>query len=225
MPFVVGLTGGIACGKSTVSSRLRDRVPIIDLDELARRVLLSGRPAYRKVVARFGSDVLLPDETIDREKLGAIVFADRQARRALNGATHWSILWELLSDLARHAAAGAPLVVLDAPLLFESKLDLLCGTTVVVHTSRETQLARLQRRDGHAPDEAERRIAAQMPLHLKMARAEHLVDNDGDLSATNARIETLATALEHRQAAWTWADSCRAALLRGVLALVWALGG
>ena len=215
--LIVGLTGGIACGKSTVSSRLRSRhaLPIVDLDELARSVVdRLAVVAHRRIVKRFGDAILFADGTIDREALGALIFADRESRRALNKATHLPILWELLCDLDAAQSAGASMVILDAPLLFESGLHLLCGTTVVVRASDRTQRERLQSRDGRTAEDAEQRIASQMPVAAKAARAQHVIDNEASLEATHQQVDALVVNLA----------GLSGGILRGLLLHVLLLG-
>ena len=223
--LIVGVTGGIACGKSAVSARLGVRgLPIVDLDELARRVVRPGREAHRRIVARFGESILLADRSLDREALGALIFSDDEARREVNRATHTPILWELLQDIAAAHAAGARILVMDAPLLFESSLHLLCATTVVVHASAATQLERLQARDNRSHDDAQQRISAQMPLHLKVGRADHLIENDAAIEATHRRVDELALQLSALAAAWSIRAMVRAVLLHAVLAAVRLFG-
>ena len=223
--LIVGLTGGISCGKSTVSNILKlNGAAVVDLDEIARRVVQPGRPAFKKIVAAFSEEILLPDGTINREMLGAKIFADRALRRQLNSFTHLPIMAELLLDVAKARAAGASIVVLDAPLLFETSLHMICACTVVVHVKELTQLSRLCARDGLSKAEAEQRIASQMPLASKAARADYLIDNDGAREATSAEIETVLARLDTRAGQWTLMDLVRAALLSPVLhfvALLW----
>lgn len=212
--MLVGLTGGIACGKSAVSKRLQlhETFLVVDLDEIARRVVLPGQAAYEKIVRHFGDEVVLPDGMLDREAIGTRIFSDHTARRALNSATHMPILWELLRDVAA-AQSSSRVIILDAPLLFESSLHLLCDTTVVVHVAAEAQLQRLQTRDSRSRDEAEQRVSAQMPLAAKVSRAQHLVDNNGLPEATNRLVDELATRFEASATAWSVRRCCRHALL------------
>lgn len=223
--LIVGLTGSIACGKSTVTTRLRQKhgLTVIDLDDLARRVVEPGRQAYAKIVEAFGKKILTPNGQIDRDKLGALVFSDRSLRKKLNSITHWPILWALLKNVAAARATGVRIVVLDAPLLFETKLNMMCGATVVVHIEEATQLSRLQARDNSSKEEAERRVAAQMPLQAKMARATHLIDNNGRQRETYERVATIVTQLGARAEAWSLWDLLRSLWLSPLLALVAAI--
>jgi dephospho-CoA kinase len=175
---VVGLTGGISTGKSTFAAALRARgVPVVDADALARAVVAPGAPALAEIVRVFGGGVLDAGGALDRKKLGAIVFGDPDARRRLEAITHPAIRAEMLAETARLAAAGHDLVFYDAPLLFEVGLDAVLDSVVVVWAPRDVQRARMVRRDGVAPAEADARLAAQLPIDEKAARADFVVDN------------------------------------------------
>jgi dephospho-CoA kinase len=177
---VVGLTGGIATGKSTFAAALRARgVPVVDADALAREVVAPGSRALAELVRTFGADVLGPDGALDRKKLGARVFADPEARRRLEAITHPAIRDAMLSETARLDAAGHDLAFYDAPLVYEVGLDAVLDSVVVVYAPREAQRARLEARDGASPAEAEARLAAQWPIEEKAARADFVVDNTG----------------------------------------------
>jgi dephospho-CoA kinase len=187
---VVGLTGGIACGKSSVSSVAASLgVRVIDMDEIARRVVAPGLPAHRALVSAFGLKALRADGSLDRAAVGAMAFADRSKRKALNSATHMPILIQLLAELGAALSANEPAVLIDAPLLYETGLHWLCAHVIVVRVSEATQTARLRARDGFTAEEAARRVAAQMPLARKVAKADVIVDNDGDRSALPGRAE------------------------------------
>lgn len=193
---VFGLTGGIGTGKSSVASLLRERgVPVVDADELAREAVLPGSPGLAQVVAAFGAEVLEPDGSLARKRLAALVFADPAARKRLNSITH--PLVRQLSQL-RFAALeqqGVTLAAYDVPLLFEVGLDQLLKPSVVVSASEEQQLRRLMLRDGLTEAEARARIAAQLPLADKCARADIVLDNDGPPSALPAQVDALVARL------------------------------
>jgi dephospho-CoA kinase len=175
---LVGLTGGIATGKSTFAAALRALgLPVVDADELARQVVAPGSPALRAIAAAFGPSVIGPDGALDRKALGALVFADPVARRRLEAITHPAIRLAMQAETARLAAAGQDLVVYDSPLLFEAGLDSAVSLVVVVHAPREVQLARLQARDGLTRPEAEARVGAQLPIDEKAARADVVIEN------------------------------------------------
>jgi dephospho-CoA kinase len=196
MPRVVGLTGGIATGKSTVSRAWSSvGVPIIDADAIARDVVRPGRPALRLIRWRFGRKILLSDGTLDRAALGRLIFADSAKRRALNRIMHPFIIATMLGKLVYALLIRFhPVVILDAPLLFESRtLVPLCNSTVVVYCSPEDQLRRLLNRSKSGPDgttlserEARDRIASQMPLSAKVARATHVFDNSQSIEAAQS---------------------------------------
>jgi dephospho-CoA kinase len=189
---VVGLTGGIATGKSTFAAALRDLgVPVLDADALARSVVAPGSPALADIARAFGRGVLGPDGGLDRKRLGALVFADPEARRRLEAITHPAIRDVMLAETARLAAAGHPIAFYDAPLLYEVGLDAVLDCVVVVQAPREVQLQRAVARDGVAPAEAEARLAAQWPIEEKVARADFVVDNTAgadDLRPKAARL-------------------------------------
>ena len=188
---VVGLTGGIATGKSTFAVALRALgVPVVDADALARAVVAPGTPALAAIVQAFGPDVLDAAGGLDRKRLGARVFSDPDARRRLEAITHPAIRQAMVDETARLAAAGHDLVFYDAPLLFEVGLDRALAAVVVVYAPRDVQRARLARRDGLSPAEAEARLAAQLPIEDKAARADAVVDNsiEGDLAGKAARL-------------------------------------
>jgi len=193
---VLGLTGGIACGKSTVSAHLAARpgVEIVDLDLIARDVVAVGRPAWRDVVAAF-PECQLADGSIDRKKLGDLVFSDASLRRKLGRAINkWialSLLWTYVAALLR--PLGPRILVLDAPLLFETPpLPRLCSETLCVAVSPAVQEARLRRRDACSADDARKRIAAQMPVAEKARRASRTVWNDGTEAELRAKLDNLA---------------------------------
>jgi dephospho-CoA kinase len=194
---VIGLTGGIACGKSTVAAMLRELgAPIIDADELARRVVEPGSPGLAAVVARFGPEVVGADGRLDRKKLGAIVFTDPAARRDLEAITHPRIGAASQAEMARIAATGAPVAIYEAALLVENKLHLGLAGLIVVAVAPEVQLARLMTRDGIGAAEAQARIDAQLPLADKLAVADWVVDNGGSLDHTRAQVTDVWTRVQ-----------------------------
>ncbi|GJM74303.1 hypothetical protein HMSSN036_65190 [Paenibacillus macerans] len=187
----IGLTGGIATGKSTVSRMLVQRgAALIDADVIAREIMEPGHPVLAAVAKRFGQTVLHPDGTLDRKKLGEIVFADPERRKALENLTHPAIRAEMKQRLdALEAAAPRRLVVADIPLLYESGLERLYERIMVVYVPRDLQLARLMERDGLSRNEAERRLNAQMDIELKKERADILIDNSRGLDETERQID------------------------------------
>jgi dephospho-CoA kinase len=187
---LIGVTGGIATGKSTVDRMLEAHgATVIDADELAREVVVAGEPALDEVAARFGRELILPDGTLDRTRLAAIVFADPDARRDLERITHPRIL-ELMQERIAAALAGpAPLVAVDIPLLFENAREGMFEGVLLVYAPREVQLRRLHERDGLDETAALQRLAAQLPIAEKRARATWVVENTDGLDATQRAVD------------------------------------
>ena len=193
--LLVGLTGGIATGKSTVSEILaRLGAVLVDADQLAREVVAPGEPALAEVVREFG-DVLRRDGTLDRKKLAALVFAEPSRRKRLEAILHPAIRARFdarLDALTREGFEG--IVVFDAPVMIESGGEKNMDRLIVVVTDEATQRARLVARDADAAD-GERRIASQMPLAAKAKLADYVIDNTGDRAATEARTREVHAAL------------------------------
>jgi dephospho-CoA kinase len=201
--LLVGLTGGIASGKSTVSRQLAALgCRVIDADALAREVVEPGRPAWARIVEEFGREVLRPDGQLDRKRLGGLVFADPARRRALEAVTHPAILARRQEILAAWTAEGFDgVVVQDTPLLFEVGAAAHMDRVVVVHADRATQIRRLCDRDGLDRAEAERRVASQMPLDAKARLAHYVIDNAGTPPETEAQVRAVHAALLAEQRA------------------------
>jgi len=177
---VVGLTGGIASGKTTFADALRARgVPVVDADALARAAVAPGTEALAEIARAFGDGVVAPDGALDRKKLGAIVFADAAARRRLEAITHPAVRRAMAEETALLSAAGHALAFYDTPLLYEVGLERLLDSVVVVWAPSDVQRARLVARDGLTPAEADARLAAQLPIDEKAARADFVVENAG----------------------------------------------
>ena len=177
---VIGLTGGIASGKSTVARILAELgAVVIDADQLAREVVRPGEPAHGAIVAAFGNGVLQEDGTINRAALGKIVFADNTARRRLEAITHPAIARHAEESLAELRVQGTPLVVYMAPLLIEAGVTDRVDEIWVVYADKDTQLRRLIQRDGLSEAEALQRIASQMPMEDKREKARVVIDNRG----------------------------------------------
>ena len=195
--LLVGLTGGIGSGKSTVSRLFRDLgCLIIDADTIAREVVEPGEPAWRGIVEAFGREILLPDGQLDRKGLGALVFADPAKRRTLNALTHPAIIAREQAILAELEAQGYEgIVVLDAALLIEAGGADRMDRLVVVYVDEAIQLRRLMDRDDLDEAEARRRIASQMPLREKVRLAHHVIDNSGRPEETAARVRDVHAAL------------------------------
>ncbi|HWO41572.1 MAG TPA: dephospho-CoA kinase [Candidatus Eisenbacteria bacterium] len=189
---LVGLTGGIACGKSTVAAMLeRLGARVIDADVLAREVVRPGQPAWRAIREAFGAEVLRPDQTIDRQKLRAIIFNDPQARKQLEAITHPEIRRLARKRIDELAEAGAPLIVYMAPLLFETQIDAWLRPVVLVACDRETQRQRLRQRDRLTEEEIDRHLEAQMSLDEKRRLADYIIENTGSLQDLERQVAEL----------------------------------
>jgi dephospho-CoA kinase len=187
-----GLTGGIGSGKSTVGAMFAELgAAVIDADAIARGVVRRGEPAYQDIVAAFGNQVVTESGDIDRRRLGELVFADPAARKRLEQITHPRIAAEAVRQVATAAAAGHAVVIYEASLLVENQLHRGFDGLVVVAAPRETQIERACVRDRVAPEEIERRIAAQLPLADKVAVADYVIDNHGDRADTRRQVEAV----------------------------------
>ncbi|KAJ1984076.1 Dephospho-CoA kinase [Dimargaris verticillata] len=200
---LIGLTGGIATGKSTVSNVFRDaNVPIIDADVLARQVVEPGQPCLRAIAREFG-DAVVDTHTgqLNRAQLGSIIFANPERRKALNAIVHPAVRWEMLKVALQYYLRAEPLVVLDVPLLFEGGLDRFVTKTMVVYCPKDVQLQRLMARDQLDEAASHQRIQSQMPLDEKCRRADIVVDNSGAKTATVQRVQGLICLL--RPSLWS----------------------
>ncbi|MBM7866152.1 dephospho-CoA kinase [Heliobacterium gestii] len=189
---VIGLTGGIAAGKTTVAACLRRLgAAVIDADVVAREVVEPGKPAWRDIQRVFGPSVFRPDGDLDRAALGRIVFADGEARARLNGIVHPQVIERFEQEMARLARQGAKVVVLDVPLLFEAGMEAMAGEIWVVAVDEVTQVRRLMERDNLDEAAARARIFAQMPLAEKIKRADRLIDAGQPLPEMKKQVEQL----------------------------------
>jgi dephospho-CoA kinase len=188
-PYLLGLTGNIACGKSTVLSQLAELgAETIDADRVVHELLAPGEPVAAAIGDTFGPGVLTPEGAVDRRALGALVFADPAALARLEALTHPAVRERIAARVAAAAERGAPTVVLDAIKLIEGGLADRCDAVWVVTCRPEQQLARLMARNGFGEEEARRRIAAQPPQAAKVARADLVIDNSGTIEATRAQV-------------------------------------
>jgi dephospho-CoA kinase len=189
---VVGLTGGIASGKSTFAEALRARgVPVVDADAIARAAVAPRSAVLAEIVRTFGPDLVAADGTLDRRRMAALVFADPGARARLEAITHPAVRRGLAEETARLAAAGHDLVFYDTPLLFEVALERTLDCVVVVWAPPEVQRARLLARDGLGASEADARLAAQLPIDEKAARADFVVENVGPREELGLKADRL----------------------------------
>lgn len=182
MKKVLGLTGGIACGKSTVAKLFEELgVKVVDADRVARDVVAPGSPGLQAIVETFGEEMLMPDGSLDRRRLGGVVFSDPEKRKKLEGITHPLIAKEGLARLMALQSSDAPYLLYEAALLVEGGSHRNFPGLVVVTADPGVQLARLMERDGSTEEEARARIDAQLPLSEKEALADVVIRNDGHL--------------------------------------------
>ncbi|MCY8093773.1 dephospho-CoA kinase [Bacillus haynesii] len=192
MTLVIGLTGGIASGKSTVAQMFQQcGITVVDADVIAKEAVEQGMPAYQKIVETFGQGVLLETGDIDRRKLGEIVFANEEKRLQLNAIVHPEVRKMMIKQRDEAIRAGERFVVLDIPLLYESGLEHLTEKVIVVWVPKELQLERLMKRNRFNEDEALNRIHAQHSLDEKKKRADAVIDNSGSLKDTEAQLHQL----------------------------------
>ncbi|MBI5815248.1 MAG: dephospho-CoA kinase [Nitrospinae bacterium] len=188
---MIGVTGGYASGKSLVAGALQAHgACLIDCDALAREVVAPGTPGLASTVEKFGKDILLTDGSLDRKKLGAIVFTDEGKRKLLESILH-PIIRARVFELAAAELDKNPgsAIVVEAAVMFESGLSDAIGVKIVVTCPRETQIQRGMRRDWISRDDAVKRIAAQWPLEKKASLADYVIDNGGPAEATLAQVE------------------------------------
>lgn len=186
----IGLTGGIATGKSTVARILREAldVPVIDADQVAREIVAPGQPALAEIVTRFGQGVLLADGQLNRRALGAVVMADPEARKALDAITHPRIREAIQRQLGQLAEGGAPAAAVEAALLVETGAYRLYDALLVVSCSPQTQLQRLMSRERMSEEEARLWVQSQLPLAEKERLGTVVIHNDGDDAGLRAAV-------------------------------------
>jgi len=192
MTCVIGLTGSIASGKSTVSLMFDDfNIPVIDADKLSREVVRPGQPALKEIAHLFGEDMLLDDGNLDRKRLGKIIFRDDEKREQLNRIVHPEVRRLMIEKRDELVAKGEKAIVLDIPLLFESQLESFVEKILVVYVDRETQQRRLMERDGYSEREAKGRIQVQMPVKDKAALADAVINNNGGKHETYEQLQKI----------------------------------
>jgi dephospho-CoA kinase len=187
----VALTGGIATGKSYVANRLREAgIPIVDADVLSREVVSPGSPALAAIRKRFGPDAVRRDGTMDRIRVGQIVFKDKRARLDLEAIIHPAVI-KAINDFFSGLPKRTPFAVADIPLVFETGREKDFDAIVVVACPREMQLQRVMERNKLSKEDAERRLNAQLPIDQKVKRATHVIKTDGTFEQTDAQVDEL----------------------------------
>ncbi|MBQ3078763.1 MAG: dephospho-CoA kinase [Clostridia bacterium] len=197
--YIVGLTGGIASGKSEAARHLESiGARCLDADAISRSMTAPGGPLLPKLREVFGDEVFNEDGTLNRRKLGDIVFSDPLQRRILDSITHPAIQKAMMDDVEKAEAEGVPIVILNVPLLFETGMDALCDETWLISLDYERQLERLVKRDGLTEEQAEARINSQMSLEEKEAHATVIIDNRRTVEKMCAELTSLYNALEKK---------------------------
>ena len=187
---IVGLTGGISSGKSTVSSYFRQlKIPVIDADEVARKVVKPNSQGAIEIRKAFGSDVFEEDGSLNRQKLGALIFSNAENRQKLDELLQPLIKIMILDEIEEYRQKGETMIVLDLPLLFEKHYEKLCEEIIVVYVPRELQLERLMRRNQYTKQEALSRIDSQLSIEEKRKRATVLLDNQGTIQQLYQQVE------------------------------------
>ena len=195
---ILGLTGGIASGKSTVACFLRGKnLPVVDADVLARRIVEPGQPALQEIAKAFGKEVIQEDGHLDRKALGAMIFGDAERRALLNSITHPLVAQLAQDTFQEHREQGASLLVYEVPLLFEVGLHHIVDASFLVAVSPEVQLKRLMERDQSTEEAAFNRIKSQMSLEEKLKMADFALWNNGSLEQLKSELEQLWPQLLH----------------------------
>ncbi|WP_134699912.1 dephospho-CoA kinase [Ammoniphilus sp. YIM 78166] len=194
--MIIGLTGGIASGKSTVASMFKELgCVIIDADKVARDVVKPGQEGLEAVVHRFGPQILTQEGELDRKALGAIIFHNEEKRKELNSILHPLIRKQMQREKEEALQANPPLIIMDIPLLFESQLEQTVEAVIVVYVPPNQQLERLMQRDQISREEARRKMDSQMPIDEKKKRADFIIENSGSLAETRTQVEAIFTKL------------------------------
>ena len=197
MTLIVGLTGGIATGKSTVTQMFKSvDIPVIETDKIARDMLRKGTEGYEEVVTAFSSSILLTNNDINRKKLAMIVFSNPQRRKKLNDIVHPRVKSIIKTEIQTHKELGTKILVLDVPLLFETDFIDLVDKTMVVYTTFKKQKERLMERERIDKDYAELKISAQMPLNRKVDLADYVIDNSLSILETRKEFNKILEKLE-----------------------------
>ena len=197
MSYILGLTGSIATGKSTVAKLfLSAGIPVVDADLGARAVVLPGAPGLADIIEHFGEAYLLSDGTLDRKRLGALIFSDREKRKELDVLLKERINDWIQAEKERYISEGHKLIVLDIPLLYEGGYEDSCDAVMVVYVPEELQVKRLMSRNHLDADEAARRMQSQLSIEKKKELADFVIDNSGTIEETKKQVNDWL--LKHR---------------------------
>ncbi|TDT61188.1 dephospho-CoA kinase [Fonticella tunisiensis] len=187
---IVGLTGGIASGKSTISNMIRKyNIPVIDADIIAREIVMKGSPVLNRIISEFGDDVLNHDGTLNRKRLADIVFSDKEKLKKLNMITHPVIKAEIIKQIEALRERNTSCCVIDVPLLIEGGFTDIVDYVVLIYVDDKTQLQRLMDRDRLSKGEAKKRISSQMKFSEKKKYADFIIDNSGSIEDTRREVD------------------------------------
>ncbi|WP_339195355.1 dephospho-CoA kinase [Solibacillus sp. FSL R5-0449] len=190
--MIIGLTGSIASGKSTVAKMIESYgLPIVDADVVARQVVEPGTPTLKKIAEAFGPEVIAQDGSMDRVKVGSMIFHNEEMRKTLNNIIHPAIREEMLRQRDEFISFGEKNIFMDIPLLFESKLEHFVEKIIVVSVKKEVQLQRLMERNGFSEEEASARISTQIPVKEKEQLADAVIHNNGTLEDTAIQLQNI----------------------------------
>jgi dephospho-CoA kinase len=189
---IVGLTGGIASGKTTVANMFKKLgARVVDADELARKAVKQGTPAYQKIIQEFGTEFICEDGELDRKKLGNKIFTNPSDKAKLENILHPIIGKMLMDNIESEREQGTEILILDIPLLFENNMQMWIRPVILVYVDPETQLQRLKNREKISLKEAQNMIESQMPLEEKKKLADFVIDNNGDLNNTENQVKII----------------------------------
>ena len=194
MKMVIGITGGIASGKSNVCNVIKEfGYPVIDCDKITRELSEINKPIYNAILEKFGNDFLLDDYNLDKKKISKLVFSDPSKKNLLDSITHPIIKDEVLRQLSLYSSG---LVFVEIPLLYEAKFDSICDKVICVFLSKKKQIERLIEREGIDEDYALKKIHSQMDLYMKKSLADYVIDSKGSFEETKLQVENIINKLK-----------------------------
>ncbi|MFK5882736.1 MAG: dephospho-CoA kinase [Candidatus Izemoplasma sp.] len=197
MPLLIGLTGGIATGKSTVAKMFLDiNIPVIDTDQISKELLKKGSEAYFEILDMCGQDVLLTNKDLNRKKLAKVIFEDKDKRKKLNRIVHPKVMNITLSEIKRYTILDAKIIVIDVPLLFETDFIDLVDKIITVYAKKDLQLERLIMRDKISESYALKKIESQMLLDDKVMKSDFVIDNSSSILSTKKQFNEIVKIIE-----------------------------
>ncbi|MCF7926930.1 MAG: dephospho-CoA kinase [Candidatus Izimaplasma sp.] len=197
MAKIIGLTGGIASGKSTITKMFKEKdIPVIDADKIVHDLLTPKTETYKKILDEFSDEILFTNDEINRKKLATLIFNNTDKRKKLNSIVHPKVREQIEFEIKRHKLLETEILVLDVPLLYESNLDELCDKVIVVYTTKEKQVNRLIDRDKITKDYALKKINSQMSLEDKKEKADFVIDNSQSILQSKVDFNDILEQLE-----------------------------